>query len=326
MLTTISPRLNLKVPIYNASGPWCTTEDELIALAKSPSTGAIVSKSCTLKPREGNPHPRYYQTSELTTNSTGLANQGYLFYSNHGLISKLKSSAPFEKPYLISVAGLTQEANLTIIRHLCAIETPPDGIELNLSCPNIPGKPQTGYDLVATEDILRQVASIYQDADRNPTVLPDLGLKMPPYFDQAQIAEMADLINQFSPLVSFITCINSLGNGLIIDPETDQPVIKAKGGLGGIGGQVIKPFALSNVYNFRKNLTTNIKIVGCGGITNGMDAYQHLLVGASVVQVGSEFMRKGVSCFDRILEELMEVIQQRGHTQLSDFCCTYQPN
>ena len=30
-------------------------------------------------------------------------------------------------------------------------------IELNLSCPNVPGKPQTGYDFEATERILQEV-------------------------------------------------------------------------------------------------------------------------------------------------------------------------
>ena len=33
-------------------------------------------------------------------------------------------------------------------------------IELNLSCPNIIGKPQIGYDFVATDELLRKVFEI----------------------------------------------------------------------------------------------------------------------------------------------------------------------
>ena len=56
-LTTNICNIELNNPIMNASGVWCTTEDELIQLATS-SSGAFVSKSSTLNHREGNPEPR----------------------------------------------------------------------------------------------------------------------------------------------------------------------------------------------------------------------------------------------------------------------------
>jgi dihydroorotate dehydrogenase len=44
--------------IMNASGPHCTTLEELERIAQS-DADYIVMKSCTLEPREGNPSPRY---------------------------------------------------------------------------------------------------------------------------------------------------------------------------------------------------------------------------------------------------------------------------
>ena len=36
----------------------------------------------------------------------------------------------------------------------------PDLIEVNLSCPNIPGKPQIGYDAEASERLLKRVRKL----------------------------------------------------------------------------------------------------------------------------------------------------------------------
>ena len=84
---------------------------ELFDLAKS-NSGGIVSKSCTLHHRIGNPKPRYYDTEHLSINSTGLANEGYEFYNNIGKTIKEY------KPYFISVAGVENGENFFIIDNL----------------------------------------------------------------------------------------------------------------------------------------------------------------------------------------------------------------
>jgi dihydroorotate dehydrogenase (fumarate) len=128
---------------------------------------------------------------------------------------------------------------------------------------------------------------------------------------------MAELLQQFP--ISFVTCINSLGNGLIIDTETERPVIRPKCGLGGIGGDVIRPFALSNVYQFRKALPDRIDVIGCGGISSGEWAFQHILVGATAVQIGSTYMREGTKCFKRIATDLQDIMIHKGYNTLDDF-------
>ena len=54
----------------------------------------------------------------------------------------------------------------------------------------------------------------------------------------------------------------------LLIPKTDKPVIEPKGGLGGLGGTLVKPNTLANIYNFKKVLP-NIDIIGCGGVTCG---------------------------------------------------------
>ena len=44
------------------------------------AAGAVVTKSCTLAPRAGNPEPRYRRTALGSINSMGLPNEGYRYY------------------------------------------------------------------------------------------------------------------------------------------------------------------------------------------------------------------------------------------------------
>ena len=49
----------------------------------------------------------------------------------------------------------------------------------------------------------------------------------------------------------------------------------------------MKPVALANVRSFYKLLGDRMMIIGCGGIKTGVDVFEHLLAGASLVQLGT---------------------------------------
>lgn len=329
--------------LMNASGSRCTTIEELIDLDHPQVTnGALVSKSCTQMEREGNPQPRYWELVDkmgkaiVTINSTGLANHGFDFY-------RQASETVGNKPYIISVSGMSLPENQVILRDLVEFETSKRkdgkigifGIELNLSCPNVIGKPQVGYDFGTVKGWFDLIFNYEKIGDYG---IP-IGLKLPPYFDQAHIDEMVRLISwinscgkermgKMKNVIQWVTCCNSLGNCLIIDPESESVVIRPKGGLGGIGGQVVKYVALSNVYQFSskfkelsadQNGRDEVRVIGCGGIVNGIDAFEHILAGASAVQIGSQLMVEGVACFNRIFEELHSIMKIKGYQRISDF-------
>ena len=91
MNTTIG-NIDLKIPIYNAAGVHCITHNELDYLNKLEYCGAIVTKSCTLNPRTGNNHPRYWSDDNYSINSSGLPNKGYAYYSDWINKTNLKQS------------------------------------------------------------------------------------------------------------------------------------------------------------------------------------------------------------------------------------------
>ncbi|RDG26139.1 dihydroorotate oxidase [Lacticaseibacillus paracasei] len=285
----------------NASGVRCYTEEDLDALAQS-DAGTFVTKSATQAKRLGNPSPRYARLELGSINSMGLPNEGLDYYLNYAL--KFQEKHPGQWIFL-SVAGLTMEENLAMA-HTIEDSDFNGLVEFNLSCPNVPGKPQTGYDFDRTKEVLTNLFTFFTKP---------AGVKLPPYFDLAQFDQMAAILNQF-PL-QFVNSINSLGNGLMIDPETDTALIKPKGGFGGIGGAYAKPIALANVRAFSQRLDPKIQLIGTGGVTNGRDAYDLILAGASLVQVGTLLQEEGPAVFTRLSRELQAVMQTKGYTNLA---------
>lgn len=285
--------------VMNASGARCVTREELEGLGASRS-GAIVTKSMTREPRVGNPEPRYVHFPGGSLNSMGLPNLGYAAYA--AIIPELRR---FGKPIVASIAGFQLQDFIEGVRFMN--EARPDLLEINLSCPNIPGKPQIGYDFEDSERLLFAV--------KEKTDLP-IGVKLPPYFDPIHHEAMARVLERAD--VNFITVINSVGNALVIDPEKESVVLKPKGGFGGLGGPIIKPVALANVRAFWKLMGDRIPIIGTGGIQTGTDVFEHLLCGASAVQLGTVLVEENVGVFDRIETELREYLMRKGYDAVCD--------
>ncbi|USI67535.1 dihydroorotate oxidase [Lactococcus petauri] len=289
-------------PFMNASGVHCMTIEDLQELEKS-DAGAYITKSCTLEKREGNPSPRYVDLALGSINSMGLPNLGFDYYLDYVLEVQQNQ----DKTTFFSIAGMSPEENLEMLDRIQ--KSAFSGItELNLSCPNVPGKPQLAYDFQATEQLLEKVFAFFKKP---------LGVKLPPYFDLAHFDQMADILNKF-PL-TYVNSVNSVGNALYIDTEEEAVVIKPKNGFGGLGGQYIKPTALANVRAFYTRLKPEIQIIGTGGIETGQDAFEHLLCGASMLQIGTALHKEGPEIFPRIIRELQEIMDKKGYQSIDEF-------
>ena len=286
--------------IMNAAGARCVTQQELEALGRS-HAGAIVTKSMTPLFRAGNPEPRYVSFPGGSINSMGLPNLGYPAY-----VQMIPSLRGFGKPVVASIAGLTEKDFLEAAEAINAVK--PDLIEVNLSCPNLPGKPQIGYDVEASKHLLLRLQDI---------ISVPMGVKLPPYFDPVHHTSVASMLEKVRG-ISFLSLINSVGNGLVVDPEQECVVIKPKGGFGGLGGKIIKPVALANVRAFWKLFHGRLPIIGTGGIETGLDIFEHILCGASAVQIGTVLMEEGLSAFDRLGRELTVVLERKGYSSVEE--------
>jgi dihydroorotate dehydrogenase (fumarate) len=290
-------------PISNASGVFCKERSELLEMLHSFS-GTFITKSCTLNARSGNEKPSYWENNRISINSMGLPNYGYRYYTD--FIKDLEKEE-LNKHCFLSIANINNKETKEILRYIndkSYIKYP----EINVSCPNIKGKEQLGYNYMELENFLIDIEDIYDKP---------FGLKLPPFFDPVQFERIAQIVKYFDN-IEYLTCVNSIGNALEININNECGVIKPKDGLGGLGGCDILPVALSNVYQFKK-LLPDLDIIGCGGIRSGEDVFKHLLVGASFVQIGTTLHRESFSCINRILKELEDIMLKKGYTTIDDF-------
>lgn len=282
--------------VFNACGCKNTNYDDLKALAESKSC-AVSTKTVTYAPKEGNPKPRYYETADSTLNSMGLPNCG--FFEMGIRINHLKGIT--DKPIFASVRFDNIENIREMVDYLEKFGA--DVIEINLSTPNLLGKPQLCYDVDKCNEILRE-------AEKHISV--KTAIKVSPFLDGNQQMDFIEMINKRN--VDFIMAINSAGNCLMIDPYSEEIVIKPK--YGGYGGKGIKPIALGNIRRYYEN--SRKTIIGCGGIFNGIDAFEHILAGASLVNVGSSFLIDGLDIFSTINMELEEILTKHNYKHISE--------
>ncbi|WP_105956561.1 dihydroorotate oxidase [Apilactobacillus quenuiae] len=294
-------KFQFKNLFLNASGVHCQSKEELDDLRHDQFSGGLVTKSATPNSRFGNPLPRYHSLPAGSINSMGLPNEGFEFYLDYVTHAKM------QKPMILSVAGMSKDEDLDLLHQIQNSDY--QGLtELNLSCPNVIGKPQMAYDFAGSDQMLKEIFAFFKKP---------LGIKLPPYFDLVHFDRIAEILNQY-PL-SHVNTINSIGNGMWVDIESEMTVLKPKGGFGGVGGSIALPTALANVRALRQRLNSSIDIIGTGGVTSGRDAFAHILCGANMVSIGTQLYEEGLGSFRRINKELSEIMERKGYHSLDDF-------
>lgn len=288
-------------PLMNASGVWCSDEKELREMDGS-KAATFVTKTATLEERPGNAFPRVHNFDGNSINSSGLPNLGIDYYLE--TTEELQKENP-DKTYFLSATELSEERIYEILKKIDASSF--EGVvELNLSCPNVEGKPQVAYDFETTDRILAEVSGFLNKP---------FGIKLPPYFDMSHFDQIASIIKKYP--ITYVNSINSIGNGLVLEDETVS--IKPKNGFGGLGGPIIKQTALANVHALHQRLGDQTAIIGTGGVQNGRDVFEHILCGASMVQVGTSLLQEGTDIFDRLEKELLAIMQEKNYESLEDF-------
>ena len=116
----------------NASGCWSSNEEQINTLFNS-NLDAIIIKTCTLNPKDGNKEPNFYKINNISINSKGLPNNGYHYYKN--LYTKFCN---INKQFILSVAWENNSKNtIKLLEDYNNNVIKKELVELNLSCPNV---------------------------------------------------------------------------------------------------------------------------------------------------------------------------------------------
>ena len=174
---------------------------------------------------------------------------------------------------------------------------------MNLGCADLESRGKSfDTDAVACSRI---VGSVRRAADPAVPVFVKLG---PDVTDIGHIARVcAD-----SGADGF-TLVNTAA-ALAIDLDTAAPAVS--GAAGGLSGPALRPLALRCVWQVRRTVP-HLPIIGAGGVTNGRDALQFVLAGASAVAVGSAIYRDP-SAPSRVADELAAELTARGYGSLGE--------
>jgi dihydroorotate dehydrogenase (NAD+) catalytic subunit len=277
-----------------ASGILGCSAETLKSIVKG-GTGAVVTKSVGIKPREGYANPTIVQTNCGLINAMGLPNPGIDEFVKE--IREAKTA--LNVPLIVSVYGFAAEEYAKVTKKV--INAGADAIELNVSCPHVK---ETGSEIGQNPKILTEVVEKVKAVVDKPVFV-----KLSP--NVTSIAETAETAVKAG--ADAITAINTV-KAMAIDTETTMPILSNK--IGGLSGPAIKPIAIRCVYEIYEHV--KVPIIGCGGITNWRDAVEFLLAGASAVQIGTAVAQKGPNVFRAVTRGIDVYLKRKGFESVNE--------
>jgi dihydroorotate dehydrogenase (NAD+) catalytic subunit len=253
--------------------------------------GAVVTKSIGLQRREGYPNPTVVELEYGILNAMGLPNPGVDCFGKE--IEELKEFIVIGSIYgkdakeFAKVASKMQEYGVS-------------ALELNLSCPHVK---KYGEEVGCDPDTVEDIVSRVKECVSIPVFA-----KLSPNVNIKEIAESAERGG-----ADALVAINAV-KGMIIDIDVGKPILYNK--VGGYSGKGIKPIGIRCVFEIRRS--TNIPIIGAGGITTGEDAIQYFMAGASAIEIGTGVYYRGLNVFKKVCTEIKEWMERQGYKEIGD--------
>jgi dihydroorotate dehydrogenase len=250
-------------------------------------------------PQSGNPKPRLFRLPESRSiiNRMGFNNAGVPHVARR--VSDLMNAAPTLK------VGLNVGKNKATPNHL-AIEDYLIGIDqfasfakylvVNISSPNTP-------DLrdLAGREFLQHIA------ERKPHLKNKIWIKLDPDMSR----------RRFQAVVEDIADLGFAGLVLTNTHKTAQP---EAGGLSGHSLAVLSTTMLEWAHHVHQG---RLPMIASGGVLTGMDVFQKMIRGASVVQIYAALIYRGPWAVYHLLEELAWEMRLRKIDFVSDIIGKY---
>ena len=251
--------------------------------------GAIIGKTATLKPRDGNPQPRICEHQGGMVNSIGLQGIGI----ERILAEEVPFMAQWGVPIILNISGFTLEEFAKSARMANQLEEI-SAIEINISCPNVEcGLLPFGTDPKAAG----QATLVVREQTDKPVIV-----KLTPNVEPKEvIGEIAQAVQKAgADAISMINTVKKENVGGI-------PVC-------GWSGHPIKPIALKLIKIVRQSVS--VPIIGMGGISNLDDVLEFIKLGCHAVAVGTANFSNPLVMME-IIGGLEKYCQEKGINNLS---------
>lgn len=295
------PGLDLKNPIIPASGCFGFGQ-EYAKYYDLDKLGSIMIKATTKDARFGNPTPRVAETPSGMLNAIGLQNPGV----DVVLAEKLPWLAQHypELPIIANVAGFSNDEYAYVSEKISKAPNV-KAIELNISCPNVD---HGNHGL-----LIGQVPELAYAAVKASVEHSDVPVYVKLTPSVADITTVAKAVEEAG--ATGFTMINTLV-GMRFDLKTRKPIIA--NGTGGMSGPAVFPVALKLIRQVAQS--TDLPIIGMGGVDSAEAAIEMMIAGASAIGVGTANFVDPYAC-PNIIDRLPEVMDKYGIESLETLRC-----
>ena len=269
--------------------------------------GFVEVGTLTPLPQAGNPKPRLFRLAE----DRAVINR--MGFNNAGQAAALARLAGRDRGR--GIIGVNVGANKDSANRIAdyaagvrAMRNVADYLTVNISSPNTPGL----RDLQGGEALGELLATIMEARGHGPPVF----LKVAPdlEFPEVEAIARAAIDRKVDALI--------VANTTISRPSL---VSRSRFETGGLSGAPLKALALERLRDFRRATGGQIPLIAVGGIENGVDAFDRVRAGASLVELYSALVYEGPDLAERINSELKRLLALNGFARLTDAIGTEKP-
>lgn len=114
-----------------------------------------------------------------------------------------------------------------------------------------------------------------------------------------------------------ISAADSIGPVIGINIEDGQPILGGPRGYGGLTGAGLKPLVLRMVLEITEEV--DVPVIGIGGISNGAEAAEYIMAGATAVGLSSASVLNGYELYADVYDQLVAFMRRKGYNSLADF-------
>jgi dihydroorotate dehydrogenase len=298
--------LNFPNPIGMAAGFDKNAEvpDALLRLG----FGFVEIGTVTPKPQSGNPRPRVFrlERDEGVVNRLGFNNDGA-----EAVLRRLASRAHHGGIVGINV-GANKDSPDRVADYVKLIETfapVASYFTVNVSSPNTPGLRNLQH-AAALDDLLAKVIDARERVRKNAGDSPVL-LKIAPDLSLTELDDVVQIAR--SRRVDGMIVANTT----LARPSTLREQTRAKE-QGGLSGRPLFRLSTRMVAETYVRVEGAFPLVGVGGIDTGGAALTKIRAGASLIQLYSSLVFKGLGLVDDIKRDLASTLLRTGRDSLSE--------
>jgi len=300
-LNTKIAGIDFKNPVGLAAG-FDKNANAIKALSKH-NFGFLEAGTVTPLPQDGNPKPRLFRLSEdeAIINRMGFNNIGAIEFKKNYLKHR-----NINIPVGINIGKnkLTESETEDYLKLIEFFQNIGSYITINISSPNTPNLRAIQKKEVLEDFILQLTEKRSQLGSKK------LFLKIAPDVSDSELNDICKIALKYNIDALIIN------NTTITRPESLRS--KHKEEAGGLSGKPLLKTSNQKIANAYKILKGQIPIIGVGGISSAEDAYEKIKSGASLVQIYSALIYKGLYLTTEINKGLVKLLEKDGYSNISE--------